>query len=100
MQCVKREAACVITSADGVAFEAGTRTLWSLRWSEIDQIQAFNLDLITREDVCLELVAGQKAYTIDDETSGWSELLDEVARQFQIAADWLSIVVTPVFATN
>jgi len=83
-----------------VAFEAGTRTLWSLLWSDIDQIQAFKLDLITREDICLELVAGQKAYTIDDETSGWSELLDEIGRQFHIAADWLSIVVTPVFATN
>ncbi len=97
---MKKEAARVTTSVDGVVFEAGTRTLWSLRWSDIDQVQAFKLDLIERETVCLELTAGQKSYTIDDETSGWAELLDATARQFHIATDWLTIVIAPVFATN
>ncbi|GEM_PF-1450168 len=97
---MKKEAARVTTSSEGVVFEAGTRTLWTLRWADIDQVQAFKLDLITHDDVCLELTAARKTYTIDEETAGWSELLAAIGRQFQIAPDWLSIVVAPVFATN
>lgn len=97
---MRKEGANIVVSDSGVSLTVSPRTLWSFDWDDVDRIQAYKLDLITTDDVCLEFVAKGLSYTVDEETPGWDSLLQTLAQRFALAESWAEIITDPPFATN
>jgi hypothetical protein len=94
---VRSSASIEITSE---SIHVRARTGWTLRWSDIDRIEAFKADLLTADDVCLAFIAGAMTYTVDEETPGWQQLGEAIRARFAVHPNWFATVVQPPFAMN
>jgi hypothetical protein len=92
--------ATVHVTADGVVLHKDDRVVWTIRWDEVTRIEAYKIDLITTDVVCLEFVSATLSGVVDEETPGWKQLTIAVAERFPVRSDWRSVVVKPPFATN
>ena len=90
----------VTTDDHHLTLTAGARLLWSIAWAAVDRIQAFKLDLITADEVCLEFLTGETSYVVDEEVTGWNQLLETLSDRYRVAQEWAEIVIAQAFATN
>ena len=72
-----------------------------IKWSEIDQINAYKKDLYAYDLIVMEIVCGEKALTINEETPGWFQLVLKLKEVFEaIPKDWDMEITQPPFETN
>lgn len=72
-----------------------------VNWAEIEEIQAYKLDLLTTDEVCIDLVLKTSIITITEEIGGWELFVDTLMKQFpSIQKDWEHKVTLPPFDTN
>jgi hypothetical protein len=90
----------IIVTDDGVSLRDREGDAWVVRWEEVERIEAYKLDLITTDKVCLSLVARGLLHVVDEETRGWPELTRVLDERFALKGDWLDVVTHPAFATN
>lgn len=77
--------------------------LWSVKWPDVEEIVAFKIDAVVVDHICLGFVVrGSDAmHVTDEETFGWVELNDELARRFGVHFDtWFHAVAFPPFSEN
>lgn len=72
----------------------------SVRWDDVRRIQAYKLDLVTTDCICLlfELGPGSASVQVSEEWLGFQELFGPLVRRFpEIPASWYVDIMTPPF---
>lgn len=81
----------------------GDQTLSQVRWSDVKEIFAFKLDLLTTDCVCVGIRVTDTGdyYKVNEEMPGYSDLVAEMQRVFpDYNKEWWLQVAFPAFATN
>jgi len=75
--------------------------VYSKKWKEIDSMHMYKTDLFTIDRIELQIVSGERAFTINEDLPGWHQFLDKAKAALPtMVDDWWSAVVHPAFATN
>ncbi len=70
-------------------------------WQEIEEITAYKADLITVDDLRLEISFSETVLTVSEDIPGWSHFIDVLMKKFpSIAVNWEAKVIAPPFAAN
>lgn len=72
-----------------------------IKWTDIERLIAYKLDLMTTDEICLDIVYNNWQTTITEETPGWYQFIEKSKLAFpNIPKNWDSEIVHPAFATN
>ncbi len=72
---------------------------WS--WIDIESIIAYQVDLMTFDEICIDIVLKGSIITLSEEADGFNEFLGICSRKLKgFMNDWFSKVAFPAFATN
>ena len=86
--------------ADGftIKYEDFTKRL---SWDEITQINVYKIDQMTIDRIDMEIVCGDKCFSISEELPGWYQFVLKTKEVFPtIPKDWDLAIIHPAFATN
>ncbi|AWA31077.1 hypothetical protein HYN48_13820 [Flavobacterium magnum] len=73
----------------------------SVKWDEITQLNVYKKDLITIDQIEMQIVAGQKYFTISEELPGWFQFIIKTKEMFPtIPKDWDMKIINPPFQAN
>jgi hypothetical protein len=78
------------------------RSNYDIQWTEIQSILGYKLDLLTTDEICLDIFCDNKiSFTVTEETAGWFGFLKRIKEQFPtIEPDWSFNIQSPAFTTN
>jgi hypothetical protein len=77
------------------------RGIEKIHWASIERLAAYKLDLMTMDEVCLDIIWDGRKLMITEETPGWYVFIEKLNATFPyIPEDWDWAVVKPPFATN
>jgi hypothetical protein len=72
-----------------------------VRWSEIVQVRALKLDLLTWDEVRFVFgLSSGGAFEVSEEQPGFEALMSAVVAHFPSVADWQDQIIKPAFARN
>ena len=72
-----------------------------LAWTDITQLNVYKVDQFTIDRIDMEIVYGDKAFTISEELPGWYQFVLRTKEIFpSIPKDWDIKITQPAFATN
>ena len=72
-----------------------------LAWTDITQLNVYKVDLYTIDRIDMEIVYGDKAFTISEDLPGWHQFVLKTKEIFPtIPKDWDIEIIQPPFATN
>ncbi|MBE9660570.1 hypothetical protein [Mucilaginibacter myungsuensis] len=70
-------------------------------WDSISEVNVYKVDLMTIDDIVMEITYNDRLLKITEETEGWNDFTDRLEQRFPtIPNDWWQKVVQPAFATN
>jgi hypothetical protein len=70
----------------------------SIKWTDIERLEAYKVDLMTTDEVCMDITFDNKTITITEETKGWYQFIDRLEHQLShINADWQALVLKTPF---
>jgi hypothetical protein len=70
-------------------------------WEQVTEIIAYKQDLLTTDEICLDIVLPGFMFTLTESDAEWDVLTKSMEETFpSIDADWFSKVMLPAFATN
>lgn len=73
----------------------------SIQWDEIDTLLAYKKDLLTTDEICLDMHWSGRMIRISESTNGWYQFLERLPRNFPgIKQGWDFDIIHPAFATN
>jgi hypothetical protein len=79
-------------------FETGTSVV---RWAEVDRIVGYKMDLFTLDEICVELLVGDRAIRFSESTPGWYPFLTRLKSVFpSIPNGWDWDVMMPALTGN
>jgi len=79
-------------------FENGASVI---HWADVNRIVGYKLDLMTTDEICLELHIGDRAVRFSESTPGWYQFLDRLQVVFPtIPRGWDLDIIQPPMATN
>lgn len=72
-----------------------------LEWSDITQLNVYKVDQMTIDRIDMEIVYGDKCFSISEELPGWYQFVLKTKEVFPaIPKDWEVAIIYPAFATN
>ena len=72
-----------------------------LKYSDIERITGYKLDLMATDEICMDIVAGEWKFTFSESLPGWCQLLTRLKAAFpSIPDNWDREIIRPPFATN
>jgi len=72
-----------------------------LKWREITEIVAYKTDLFTFDRIEMQIVYGDKYFTINEELPGWYQFIIKLKEIFpSIPKEWDTDIIFPAFAEN
>ncbi len=72
-----------------------------IKWSDIIRIDAYKIDLITIDEIRLDIVLEKFQFTITEETPNWNLFIEKSKEVFTtIPKDWDRIITKPAFNAN
>ncbi len=81
-----------------INYEEFTKTL---EWNDITEINVFKSDLLTIDRVDMEIVYGERCFTITEDVPGWYQFVIKTKEVFPtIPDDWDLEIIHPAFARN
>lgn len=73
----------------------------TIRWEEIDRINAYKKDLVAYDLIVLEIVCGDYVLTLDEVSPGWFSFILKLKDVFKtIPKDWDINIIQPPFKEN
>ena len=92
----------IVLTADGFSFGVPDRPPVQARWSDIDGIATWKVDLVTYDDIRLVFhLVGDRWIEVSEEQPGFVELCEKMQKQFpSIPEGWYLDVMQRTFATN
>lgn len=74
---------------------------YSIKWTDIERLQAYKVDLVTTDEVCIDITFDNKTITITEATKGWYQFIDRLKEEFSHVDDeWQAIVLKTPFEYN
>jgi hypothetical protein len=71
---------------------------YQIEWREIEKLVVYKIDLLTFDEICLDIVLPKTILTITEEIPGWWSFLDQVELQFPATKDsWTKFRGGPAF---
>ena len=72
-----------------------------IKWVDIERLVAYKEDLMTTDEICLDIFVNNWKTTISEETPGWYQFVEKTKLIFpSIHQNWDAEIVSPPFATN
>ena len=72
-----------------------------IKWAEIERIAGYKTDLMTTDEIRMDIQWKGQTWTLTEETPGWYQLLKRLHDTFpSIPEDWEGAIIQPPFATN
>ena len=72
-----------------------------IKWADIDALVAYKSDLLTTDEICLDIVWGEWQTTITEQTPGWHQFIEKIKTIFPgIPPNWDTEITQPPFAEN
>lgn len=72
-----------------------------LNWLDITQLNVYKVDLMTIDQIEMEIVYGDQRFSITEELPGWYQFVIKTKEIFPtIPKDWDVAIIHPAFATN
>ena len=72
-----------------------------IKWTAIERLEAYKVDLMTTDEIRMNIVYGEYQFTITEETPGWYQFVERTKAVFPIIPkDWDAVITKPAFATN
>ena len=85
---------------DGFVISDEKRSI-PIAWAEITKINVFKKDLVIYDLVMMEIVCGESALVIDEESPGWYQFVIKSKEVFpSIPKHWDVEIIKPPFAEN
>ena len=50
----------------------------SIKWTDIERLQAYKADLLTTDEICIDIIFGNKTIIVTEQTKGWYQFIDEL----------------------
>ena len=73
----------------------------TLKWSEITALNVFKIDLVTLDEIRMEIVFGDTCIEISEETPGWYQFISKTKEIFPIIPkSWDFEITQPPFERN
>lgn len=78
------------------------KTNYAIKWTEIQTILGYKMDLLSRDEICLDIFCDNKiTFKVTEKTAGWFVFLERIKEQFPtIEEGWDFNIQSPAFATN
>jgi hypothetical protein len=94
-------------SNDGFVFRCqkveGATPCFSVRWADVDAVDAFQIDLFTIDAVVLEFTCGDQTYEVIQDTQGWEQFATAMTDHLTGIAgfhSWYRLVTRKAFEEN
>lgn len=72
-----------------------------IKWTDIERLVAYKQDLLTTDEICVDIIYNNWQTTITEETRGWYQFIEKTKLIFpSIPKNWDSEIVHPPFETN
>ncbi len=72
-----------------------------INWADITQLNVFKIDQMTIDRIDMEIVYGDKYFTISEELPGWYQFVLKTKEiSLTIPKDWDITIIQPAFETN
>ena len=85
---------------DGFFYAFMTETR-KISWASIEKIVAYKQDLITVDEICIDIIYDNWVTTFTEETPGWYVFLEKIKMVFPgIPPDWSDAIMRPPFDTK
>ncbi len=85
---------------DGFIYTRGDFTK-TLKWLDITEINVYKKDLMTIDEIRMEVAYGDKCFEISEEVPGWYQFVIRTKEIFpSIPKNWDFEIIQPSFATN
>nr|WP_315145234.1 hypothetical protein [uncultured Flavobacterium sp.] len=74
----------------------------SYKWEEIQTVYGYKVDLLTYDEVCIDVYTiDQKNFTITESTGGWFQFISRLSENIKsIEIDWYVKIANPAFEKN
>ena len=74
----------------------------SYKWEEIQTVYGYKVDLLTYDEVCIDVYTiDQKKFTITESTGGWFQFISRLSENIKsIEIDWYVKIANPAFEKN
>lgn len=70
-------------------------------WEEVETIYSYKIDLITVDEIILEISTKDKIYTFPESSENWFEFAKFITEKFELESfDWYEKVRNPAFQEN
>jgi len=70
----------------------------SIRWTDIERLQAYKADLLTTDEICIDLIFDNKKIIVTEETKGWYQFIKKVKSALPLTYDnWEALVLETPF---
>lgn len=70
----------------------------NVKWCEIEKIVAFKKDLLTYDQICLEIYSNKKQFYCSEDFDGWNDFVKELNNQLpRLDKNWIRKVSQPPF---
>ena len=85
---------------DGFIFQSSSGEQ-KVKWADIERLIAYKKDLVTIDEICLDIIYNNREITLTEETAGWYQFLQKIRLVFpSILENWDRDITNPAFATN
>jgi hypothetical protein len=65
----------------------------SIRWADIERLQAYKVDLLTTDEICIDIIFDNKTIIVTEETKGWYQFIEKVKSTLPLTNDNLEALV-------
>ncbi len=73
----------------------------SIKWADIERLQAYKADLLTTDEICIDIIFDNKTIIVTEETKGWYQFIDKVKSALPLTNDnWEALVLETPFEYN
>ena len=81
-----------------ISIETGIKDIF---WNDIKELHAYKKDLLTYDEICIDIVLPESIITITEEIEGWVEFTEKMNKIFpSINKEWYADIMLPAFKTN
>lgn len=72
-----------------------------IKWTDIERLAAYKVDLLTVDEIRMDIICNNLQFTITEETPGWYQFVLKTKAVFPvIPQDWDITIIHPAFERN
>jgi hypothetical protein len=92
----------VFNSCDTLGFGIGFNDVhYFVKWTDIERIVVYKADLLTTDEVCMDITFNGKTIVVTEETKGWDTFINQLKSTLRLNNDnWETLILQPPFAYN